>query len=91
MHQNSIGGKFSESLDGTPRADADEENKAMYEGHEGLMGSIGLTDNAINADEALCKKCSKQSPPNELPTPTNETVEWLLCERCQSWFHAVCV
>ena len=92
MHANSIGGKFNENLDGTARSDADEENKAMYgDGHEGLMGSIGLTDNGLNADDTSCKKCNKPIPPNELTMPANENVDWLCCERCQNWYHAVCV
>ena len=48
----------------------------MYEGQEGIMGSLGIADNAISADE-ICKKCNKPSPPNEVSIPANENVDWL--------------
>lgn len=44
----------------------------------------------MNTDE-ICKKCNKPSPPNEVSIPANENVDWLQCERCYSWYHAVCV
>ena len=35
----------------------DEENKAMFDGQQSLVGSIGLADNAINIEEGICQKC----------------------------------
>ncbi len=88
--EQSISGKLGESMSGITGVQSEEENKAMFESQDGLMGSIGLADNAIANEEGICSKCQKPRPPEELPS-ADENLAWICCDRCETWFHALCV
>lgn len=55
--EQSISGSLGEAMEGITNVQTEEENKAMFESQDGLMGSIGLADNAINVEEGVCSKC----------------------------------
>ena len=53
------------------------------------MISSFVPEGITTADEALCKKCNSAVPPTELPEMV-ASVDWVECERCATWFHALC-
>ncbi len=55
--ESSISGKLGDLMSGVTRVQSDEENKAMFESKDGLLGSIGLADNTIANEEGICSKC----------------------------------
>ena len=78
---------MSEGMDQLPGVDI-EENKAMYDSQD-VMGSMGLADNAINGEDGVCAKCSQPRPPLDIAKEFDGM--WVGCDRCDNWFHAVCV
>ena len=83
-----MSGKSYDGLDSLPGVDT-EDNKAMYDSQDGLVGSMGLADNSINAEEGVCAKCNKPRPPLEISEVDNGL--WVGCDTCESWYHTVCV
>ena len=84
-----LSGKFSNISESIPGVD-DEENKAMYEGPEGLASQISLADGGLNGEiDSICARCSNPRPPIEAAEADKDV--WLQCESCEKWSHAVCV
>lgn len=82
-----MSGKMSDGMDQLPGADI-EENKAMYDSQD-VMSSMGLADNTINGEDGVCGKCNQPRPPQEIAKDFDGL--WVGCDRCDAWYHAVCV
>ena len=81
---------MSGGMDSLPGVDI-EENKAMYDGQDVM--TMGLADNAMNGEDGVCQKCNSHRPPPEVAKDfdTLTVAMWVGCDKCESWFHAVCV
>jgi len=75
----------AEDVEIVPAGDADD--KEVAELATVVQGSAATADVEPETDDA-CKECGEPEPPQS--SKCQKTVQWVQCDKCNSWFHVCC-